>query len=230
MSPELSPTVKHRAAIHAALAEPARLSIVDALTLGDLSPSELQARLGMPSNLLAHHLKVLEARGLLIRTRSEADGRRTYLRLVRESLDGLVPGGAVAHVTRLVFVCTANSARSQLAAALWRRASTVPVASAGTHPAKAIDPRAVAAAKRNGMPLPIRRPRLVADVVRDDDYLVTVCDAAHEELDEPDVLHWSVPDPVRVGTDTAFESAFADLARRVTDIAPRIRPLLRSPS
>lgn len=223
MGTELDASLVQRAAIHAALAEPVRLSIVDALTLGDLSPRELQLELGMPSNLMAHHLKVLEQHGLLIRTRSEADRRRTYLRLVPESLHGVQPGHE-ANVTRLVFVCTANSARSQLAAALWRRASTVPVTSAGTHPADSIDPRAVAVAARNGMPLPVQRPRRIDQVVGGDDFLVTVCDAAHEELGGTAALHWSVPDPVKVGTDSAFESVFTDLAARVTDMAARVLP------
>ena len=223
MSIEPKPDLHQRAAVHSALADPARLSIVDALTLGDLSPSELRLRLGMSSNLMAHHLKVLAQQGLLTRTRSEADRRRTYLRLVPESLHGVLPG-ATACVSRVVFVCTANSARSQLAAALWRRASTVPVASAGTHPADVIDPRAVAVAARNGMPLPGRRPRRIDHVVGGTDFLVTVCDAAHEELDGTAALHWSVPDPVTVGTDSAFETAFADLAVRVTDMAARVSP------
>lgn len=221
MSTETNRGVEERAAVHSALADPARLSIVDALTLGDLSPTELQLRLGMSSNLMAHHLKVLEQQGLLIRTRSEADRRRTYLRLVPESLQGVIPGDA-ADVTRLVFVCTANSARSQLAAALWRRASTVPVTSAGTHPADVIDPRAVAVAARNGIQLPVRRPRRIDHVSDGNDFLVTVCDAAHEELNGTATLHWSVADPVRAGTDAAFDSAFADLAARVTDMAARV--------
>jgi protein-tyrosine-phosphatase/DNA-binding HxlR family transcriptional regulator len=224
MSTEVTRELRERAAVHGALADPARLSIVDALTLGDLSPSELQLQLGMSSNLMAHHLKVLEQHGLLVRARSEADRRRTYLRLVPESLHGVVPGGA-ATAGRLVFVCTANSARSQLAAALWRRASTVPVASAGTHPADEIDPRAVAVAARHGIALPARRPRRIDQVVDGSDVMVTVCDAAHEELDGAAALHWSVPDPTRVGTDSCFESVFADLAARVTDMAARVSPV-----
>jgi len=103
----------------------------------------------MPSNLLAHHLRVLEAAGLLTRTRSEGDRRRSYLRLQLETLDRLLPP-PIATTPRVVFVCTANSARSQLAVALWQRASQVPAASAGTHPAARIHPGAVAAAARHG--------------------------------------------------------------------------------
>ena len=76
METELSAGFRERLARHAALADAGRLRIVDLLTLGDRSPSELQAELGMPSNLLAHHLRILEDAGLAARHRSEADRRR----------------------------------------------------------------------------------------------------------------------------------------------------------
>ncbi len=123
--------------MHAALADPARLLITDTLAEGDASPSELAAMLAMPSNLLAHHLRVLEQAGLIARHRSEGDRRRTYLRLVPGALDTLASPPARA-ARRVLFVCTANSARSHLAAALWRRASKVPAASAG-HPPRGGD-------------------------------------------------------------------------------------------
>ncbi len=207
-----------RAARHAALADPARLRIVDLLAVGDASPGELQAALGVPSNLLAHHLGVLVAAGVVSRSRSHGDRRHTYLRLVPSAFDGLLPDTRLT-VRRVVFVCTGNSARSQLAAALWRRGSAIPVASAGTHPAPAIDPLAVAAVARHGLALAAARPRAVADVVRGDDLVVTVCDQAHEELGGAARLHWSVADPAVVGTDAAFDAALAELARRVDVLA-----------
>lgn len=213
--------LERRAAKHAALSDPSRLHIVDLLSLGDLSPSELQARLAMPSNLLAHHLKTLEAAGLLARGRSEADRRRSYVRLTPGALDGLVPGAA-GHAHRVVFVCTANSARSQLAAALWRRASAIPSTSAGTHPAGQVDPGAVAAARRHHLPLRATRPRRLADIAADDDFVITVCDHAHEELGDRGDLHWSVPDPVRAGTDDAFDATLTALTDRVHALAPRL--------
>lgn len=213
--------LERRAAKHAALSDPSRLHIVDLLSLGDLSPSELQARLAMPSNLLAHHLKTLEAAGLLARGRSEADRRRSYVRLTPGALDGLVPGAA-GHAHRVVFVCTANSARSQLAAALWRRASAIPSTSAGTHPAGQVDPGAVAAARRHHLPLRATRPRRLADIAADDDFVITVCDQAHEELGDRGDLHWSVPDPVRAGTDDDFDATLTALTDRVHALAPRL--------
>ncbi|TDD69923.1 ArsR family transcriptional regulator [Jiangella aurantiaca] len=213
--------VERRAAKHAALADPSRLHIVDLLSLGDLSPSELQARLGMPSNLLAHHLNTLDAAGLLTRGRSEADRRRSYVRLTPGALDGLVPGAA-GQAHRVVFVCTANSARSQLAAALWQQASQIPVASAGTHPADRVDPGAVAAARRHRLPLRAARPQRLADVAADDDLVITVCDHAHEELGDLGGLHWSIPDPVPAGTAEAFDATVTALAGRVDGLAARL--------
>jgi ArsR family transcriptional regulator, arsenate/arsenite/antimonite-responsive transcriptional repressor / arsenate reductase (thioredoxin) len=223
MSAERTSQLERRAALHAALSDPGRLRIIDTLSVGDAAPSELAGMLAMPSNLLAHHLRVLEAEGLITRTRSEGDKRRSYVRLVPATLDELTPPPLRA-TARVVFVCTANSARSQLAAALWRHASPVPAASAGTHPAERIDSGAVAAAERHHLPLRRVRPRPIADVAEAGDLVITVCDLAHEELGQCADLHWSVPDPARTGTPAAFDAAYAELTRRVSDLAPRLRP------
>jgi hypothetical protein len=53
MNTDWSSALAGRARLHAALGEPARLAIVDLLTLGDAAPSELGKALGLPSNLLA---------------------------------------------------------------------------------------------------------------------------------------------------------------------------------
>jgi ArsR family transcriptional regulator, arsenate/arsenite/antimonite-responsive transcriptional repressor / arsenate reductase (thioredoxin) len=203
-----------RAAAHAALGEPARLAIVEALALGDRSPGELGESLALPSNLLAHHLRLLEQVGLVGRGRSEADRRRTYVRLVPSAVPGpLRPNVAAA---RVVFVCTHNSARSQLASALWSQRSPVPVASAGTRPAQRVHRRAVSVARKHGLRLDGARTAAVADVLRPDDLVVAVCDSAYEELGPAaGRLHWSVPDPVRVDTAAAFERAYEEIEQRV---------------
>jgi protein-tyrosine-phosphatase len=213
--------LERRAVLHAALADPARLRITDTLLMGDASPSELAAMLAMPSNLIAHHLHTLEQAGIITRSRSEGDRRRTYLQLIPGALDSLAPTPARAAV-RVLFVCTANSARSHLAAALWRQASNVPAVSAGTHPAEAIDPGAIAAARRHRLPLPRLRPRHISDVRHHGDLVVTVCDLAHEELAEATAVHWSIPDPVPAGDPGSFDAALAQLADRVGRLAPRL--------
>lgn len=214
-------SLQARARVHAALGDAARLAIVDALILGDASPGEIGAELGMPTNLVAHHVKVLHDAGLVVRTRSEGDRRRTYLRLEPQVLASLTPTPLHAG-ERVVFVCTHNSARSQLAAALWRDRVGGPVASAGTKPAARVHPRAVTVAHRHGLTLDPGSTSFVNDVVQDGDLVIAVCDNAHEELAGPlrPRLHWSVPDPVRVDTDQAFEAAYADLEDRITRIAP----------
>lgn len=221
-----------RAAVHAALAEPVRLAMVDALALQDVSPKALGARLGLPSNLLAHHLGVLERAGLVVRGRSEADRRRSYVRLVPEALDGLVPAArALPRPARVVFVCTHNSARSQLAAALWTRHGRLPAASAGTRPSPHVHPRTVATARAHGLALPTGGTAHVRDVLAPGDLVVAVCDNAHEQLDrrseEPAGpvsrrLHWSVPDPVPADTDAAFEAALGHLRHRVGRLATAV--------
>ena len=208
-----------RAAVHAALADPARLQIVDTLGAGDASPSELAAMLGMPSNLLAHHLHALEQAGLVTRRRSEGDRRRNYVRLIAGALDSLTRPPA-RRARRVLFVCTANSARSHLAAALWRRASDVPAASAGTHPAEAIAPGAIAAAERHHLPLRRLRPRHISEVQQDGDLVVTVCDLAHEDLGHLPTVHWPVPDPVPAGDPGSFDAVLAELSHRIERFAP----------
>jgi protein-tyrosine-phosphatase/DNA-binding transcriptional ArsR family regulator len=219
--------VARRAAVHAALGDPGRLAIVDALTLGEASPSELQRLLDMPSNLLAHHVRVLERAGVVSRHRSEGDRRRSYLHLTPGSLEALRPR-AGREAVRLVFVCTENSARSQLATAIWAGAGAVSATSAGTHPAPAVHPGAVAAAARHRLPLTPATPRHVDEVLRPDDVVITVCDAAHEELGPgPDRLHWSIPDPARRGESVGFDAAFDDVIDELTDRIGRLAPTIR---
>ena len=200
--------------MYAALGDPARLAIVDALLLGDRSPGELGEALGMPSNLLAHHLRLLEQAGVIERSRSEADRRRSYVRLIPSAL----PPSPVASLfaPRVVFVCTHNSARSQLASALWARRSSVPAASAGTRPARRVDRRAVTVGRQHGLALQDARTARVDEVLRPDDLVVAVCDTAYEELGAaPNRLHWSVPDPVQADTQAAFERAYEEIEERV---------------
>ncbi len=221
MSLEQTSELARRAAVYAALADPARLAVTDTLLAGDASPSELAAVLAMPSNLVAHHLHVLEQAGIVTRRRSEGDRRRTYLQLVPSVLDRLA-APPLRPARRVLFVCTANSARSHLAAALWRRASTVPAVSAGTRPAERIDPGAIAAAARHHLPLPRIRPRPITEVEDDGDLVVTVCDLAREELGGRAAVHWSVPDPVPAGDPASFDAAVTDLSCRVERLAPRL--------
>jgi ArsR family transcriptional regulator, arsenate/arsenite/antimonite-responsive transcriptional repressor / arsenate reductase (thioredoxin) len=221
MNVELS-SIEARAKTHAALGDPARLAIADILAIGDASPGEIGARLGMLTNLVAHHLGVLAEARVIERRRSEHDRRRSYLQL-RPSALAALPAPRLATPHRVVFVCTRNSARSQLAAALWTKASPIPVASAGIEPATRVNPRAVRTAKRHGLRLDPNRTHHLDEVSADGDLLIAVCDHAHETLPTQRArLHWSIPDPVPVDTDDAFEAAYTDLADRIGRLAPTV--------
>lgn len=213
-----------RASIHAALGDAARLAIVDRLILGDVSPSELQMLLAMPSNLVAHHLRVLERADVVRRSRSDGDRRRTYLSLNAEALEAMVPKAA-SRAERVVFVCTENSARSQLAVAIWSRHNALPAASAGIHPAAEVHPGAIAAARRHRLPLRASRPRHIDDVLSAGDLVIAVCDNAHEGLpsDLPRI-HWSIADPARTATPAAFDHAVDDLTVRIDRLLPSLQP------
>jgi protein-tyrosine-phosphatase/DNA-binding MarR family transcriptional regulator len=222
MNIEISPDTLRRVQIHAALADPGRLGIVDRLMVADSSPSELQARLSMPSNLIAHHLGVLEGAGVVARVRSEGDRRRTYVRLIPGALDLMVPSTA-QQADRVLFVCSQNSARSQLAVAIWNRRSSLPAASGGTRPAAVVHPRALAAAARHNLPMHPHTPQHFNDIISPTDLVIAVCDNAHEEL-PPDTrrIHWSIPDPARTDGDDAFDRALDDLTDRIDRLAPTL--------
>lgn len=215
------PDLDRRAAVHAALGDPARLAIVDDLVLSDRGPNELADRHGLPTNLLAHHLDVLEHAGLITRFTSAGDRRRRYVRLVPRPM--LVLGrrpNRAATATATVFLCTHNSARSQLAAALWTARTGRPSRSAGTHPSPRVHRGAVAAARRAGLDLGGATPRLVdAADLSSAVQIVTVCDRAHEELQpQDDWWHWSLTDPVDIGTAAAFDAVVADLDARIASL------------
>ena len=214
-----------RVRAHGALADPMRLRIVDLLALSDRTPSEIGATLGVPSNLLAHHLGVLERARLVDRLRSAGDGRRRYISLVLGSAGSAAAIGTPTRATSVLFVCTANSARSQLAAALWSRRSDVPADSAGTHPAARIHPQAARVAILAGLDLAGARPKRFADVPFRPDLIVTVCDRATEELrgeTSARRLHWSIEDPVADGRRGAFERAIEHLGARVDALSPLV--------
>lgn len=213
-----------RATLHAALADPGRLAIVDRLLLADSSPAELRATVAMSSNLMAHHLKVLRDAGLIERSLSEGDRRRVYMRLNVHTLEAMVPA-ASRTAARILFVCTRNTARSQMAAAIWNRWSAVPAASAGTCPADHIPAAALSAAERHGVSIKPSAPRHIDAVLSAGDLVVAVCDHAHEAMpSDSGRLHWSISDPATHRSPNAFDAAFEDLRERIARLVPNLQP------
>ena len=220
--------VTRRAAMHGALADPHRLEIVDELAMSDRSPSELSTSLAIGSNLLAHHLGVLEEAGIVERLSSAGDARRRYVRLIPDAVSVIAEPVATLVARHVLFVCTANSARSQLAAAVWNARHEVPASSAGTRPAPSVRPEPIRAAARAGFDLGAASTRSIEEIATRPDLLVTVCDVAREELrslpDDVHLLHWSIPDPSLTPSASAFDQALRRISLRVDRLAPHIRP------
>jgi protein-tyrosine-phosphatase len=96
------------------------------------------------------------------------------------------------------------------------------VASAGTRPAEAIAEGTLLVAERRHLSLLSTTPTSLDDVATDGDFVVAVCDNAFEELRTAVSLHWSVPDPVRRGDQTAFDAAYLELRRRIATLTPQL--------
>jgi arsenate reductase (thioredoxin) len=128
---------------------------------------------------------------------------------------------------RLLFLCTGNSARSQMAEALlnWKGKGRFDAASAGSRPATQVNPYALETLREYGIPWAGHPPRSVEGLEREPwDFVITVCDRAKEScpiFPGPTVLaHWGMPDPVDVEGDestrrAAFRDAFLILSRRI---------------
>lgn len=217
-------TLDDRVQVHAALAEPTRLALIDALAVSDRSPRELAELLGVPTNLLAHHLDKLESAGLVRRVDSSGDRRRKYVQLTIAAAPFTSP---TRHPSRqALFLCSHNSARSQLAAALWN-ARGGNAESAGTEPAHEVHPGAVRAAARAGLDVADAIPQHVGAIGPLPELVVTVCDRAHEELKPaPDWLHWSIPDPAESSDPNVFDAVVNELSRRIDRIAIRDKEII----
>ena len=103
---------------------------------------------------------------------------------------------------RVLFLCTGNSARSQIAEALLAKkgGSRFKVASAGTSPADAVRPGAFKALARIGIDWSHARPKHLERVETQPwDLVITLCDRARESCPtfagRPVTAHWGIPDP-----------------------------------
>ena len=108
--------------------------------------------------------------------------------------------------TNVLFLCTGNSARSQMAEGLLRHLAgdRHEVFSAGIEP-EPVKPEAVAAMAEIGIDISAQRSKPLTDFLgRDDfDFLITVCDRAAQNCPifpgKGARLHWPVDDPAAVG-------------------------------
>jgi protein-tyrosine-phosphatase len=227
------------------LAHAQRWRLVQALAHSDRRVGELVRSLAQPQNLVSYHLRQLRGSRLVRERRSSADQRDVYYSLNLQELqwglaaiagnlhEGLVhePGDAklvemLPAGTRVLVLCTHNSARSQMAEGLIRHLSggKIEAHSAGTERTR-VHPLAIAAMATLGIDISGHRSKHVDEFLGQDfDYVITVCDQASETCPvfpgAPERIHWSIADPSAVeGTEEqrlkAFQLAMIDLRTRI---------------
>lgn len=233
----------------AALSDPVRWQLIGELGRSDRRVGELVESVGKPQNVVSYHLKELRTAGLVVARRSSADGRDIYYRadlhrcraLLGDAGLALHPGlgltptrARVASQSgkrrKLLFLCTGNSARSQIAEALAVHCSGghVDAFSAGSHP-KDLHPNALRVMAERGLETTGRYSKsLDMFATASFDRVITLCDKVREVCPQfngaPVSVHWSIPDPAAGGgNDTATYPAFVDLAN---DLAERMSLLL----
>lgn len=227
---------------------PLRWRLLTELARSDRQVRELTKMVGKPQSLVSYHLGQLRAGRLVSMRRSSADGRDAYYsldlarcrQLLAEAGGALHPGLALEppsepsvgarRRTRILFLCTGNSTRSQLAEALLRNLAgdAVEVASAGSHP-KPVHPNAVRVMRARGIDLSDSRSKHFGRFTRRKfDYVVTLCDKVREACPEfpggPERIHWSIPDPA-LEAETEEES-YPAFQRTASDIEDRVQFLL----
>jgi protein-tyrosine-phosphatase len=230
---------------------PLRWRLLTELAGSDRRVGELCELAGRRQSLVSYHLRQLRDGGLVSARRSAADARDTYyaLDLARcgELLadagfamhPGLAPStaaegrrGRSGASARVLFLCTGNSSRSQMAEALCEHLSVgaVSAVSAGSHP-KPLHPNAVSVMRARGLDIAARRSKHLDEFAGERfDHVITLCDRVREVCPEfpgaPSFVHWSVPDPAREpGSDRETLPAFE---RTAVEVETRVRFLIEA--
>jgi protein-tyrosine-phosphatase/DNA-binding transcriptional ArsR family regulator len=220
--------------------------------LGELARSDRQVReltglVGQPQSLVSYHLGRLRAGGLVATRRSSADRRDAYYRidlvrcgeLLADAAAALHPGlrpappvraPRISPPARVLFLCTGNSARSQIAEALLRHhgGDAIETFSAGSHP-KRLHPDAVRVMReRFGIDIAGQRVKHLSEFTeRRFDQVISLCDRLREICPDfpgpPELIHWSIPDPA---TESAEGDAYPAFERTATELDIRIRFLI----
>jgi len=230
----------------ALVAHPVRWRLLRELARSDRAVRELTELLGEPQNLVSYHLRQLRDGGLVSARRSSADGRDSYYAVDLErcrdewettggalhpalrlpSASTTPPAHSMRRHRRVLFLCTGNSARSQIAEALLTEMSAgqVEAASAGSNP-KPLHANAVRVMRKRGIDISENRTKHLDEFLgRRFDTVITLCDRVREVCPEfpshPELVHWSVPDPALEGPTNrasypAFERTAAELERRI---------------
>jgi protein-tyrosine-phosphatase len=224
------------------LADDTRWRLLLLLRQSDCLVTELVERTGLAQNLVSYHLTMLRQSGLVQVHRSDADARANYYGVSLAGLAALyaqlgadlaIPHAAAVPASppaTVIFLCRANSARSQIAEG-WLRALSggrAVVRSAGTHPAE-LHPLAARVMAEAGVDIGHQRSKHVDELAGlAPTAVVTVCDIAREEcavwLQATNRIHWSIPDPASVRGDIERLQAFREVR---DELRLRVRGLLQ---
>jgi len=221
------------------LAHDIRWQILLGLSRSDYRVEELVKQIKQPHNLISYHLKRLRLQRLVTERRSSADGRVIYYSLNLDQFRQLYfDAGQAVHPAlsnaqphlqaeistsppiRVLFLCTHNSARSQMAEALLRKlgGDQVEVFSAGSEPTS-IHPLAIKVMSDLGFDLSIHQAKHFNEFAGQNfDYILTLCDRIREVCPvfpgDPEQIHWSFPDPAAIEGDLQTqEYGFRDTAQ-----------------
>jgi protein-tyrosine-phosphatase/DNA-binding transcriptional ArsR family regulator len=226
------------------VAEPHRWRLLRELTQSDRRVGELTEVLAEPQNLVSYHLAELRRAGLVSARRSSADRRDNYYRVELQRFGELLcfAGGALqpglrlallppdrlenrgGRAPRVLFLCTGNSARSQMAEALLETLSgqRIRARSAGSHP-KPLHPNAVGVMAERGIDISGRPTKRMSRFLGARfDRVITLCDKVREVCPEfpgqPATAHWSMADPAAEGdTDEETYPVFQQTADELTN-------------
>ncbi|WP_439661946.1 ArsR family transcriptional regulator [Lentzea sp. HUAS TT2] len=228
--------------------EQLRWNLLRELARSDQRVSDLITAVGQPQSLVSYHLRKLRSGGLVSGRRSSADGRDTYYRLelgrcaelladtglgLHPALELVQPAPPAGESVRgrVLFLCTGNSSRSQMAEVLLRhRAPHVEVASAGSHP-KPLHPNAFAVMHEHGIDLSGHRSKHLDEFAGQRfDHVISLCDKVREVCPEfpghPGLVHWSMPDPSAAGGTP--EAGYLAFRRTADELTTRIGFLLQN--
>jgi protein-tyrosine-phosphatase/DNA-binding transcriptional ArsR family regulator len=230
---------------------PVRWQLLSELARSDRQVRELTALVGQRQSLTSYHLGQLRDGGLVTMRRSSADKRDAYYRLdlaacrarlteagaalhpgLRLVPAALTPGGPGRRPTqppvRVLFLCTGNSSRSQMAEAILEQlgGARVVAVSAGSHP-KALHPDSVRVMRERGVDISGRRCKHLSEFVEQRfDHVISLCDRVREVCPDfagpPAVAHWSMADPA------ADEDGYPAFVRTADELSTRIQFLLHA--
>lgn len=225
------------------LAHDLRWNLLVSLSRSDYRVQELVKLVNQPANLVSYHLRRLREHKLVSERRSSADSRDVFYTLNLDRMSQLyMATGEALHPAlnstksdlepqtqsirdaplRVLFLCTHNSARSQMAEGILRNlgGDQVEAFSAGTQVSQ-VRPEAIQTMAGIGIDISHHRSKHLNEFIGQQfDYVITVCDQANETCPifpgDPERIHWSFPDPSAIEDPKTRQRTYQQIAQELT--------------